>query len=77
MLFRLIALISFVVSTAFPAFAESTWDAYVVSVEDGNTVTVSTKNGSNDQNLFCFFTALRLPHKASPLAVRPWPFCSA
>ena len=42
MLIRLIALIGFVVSTAFPAFAESTWDAYVVSVEDGNSVTVST-----------------------------------
>ena len=66
MLIRLIALIAFVVSTAVSAHAESTWDAYVVSVEDGNTVTVSTKYGSKEPEFVLIFYGIEAPTQSQP-----------
>ena len=66
MLIRLMAFIAFVVFTALPAFAESTWDAYVVSVEDGNTVTVSTKYGSKEPEYVLLFYGIEAPTQNQP-----------
>ncbi|WP_291331870.1 thermonuclease family protein [Desulfovibrio sp.] len=66
MIMRYLAFIAFVISMALPAFAESTWDAYVVSVEDGNTVTVSTKYGSNDPEFVLLFYGIEAPTQKQP-----------
>jgi micrococcal nuclease len=66
MLIRLMAFIAFVVFTVLPAFAESTWEAYVVSVEDGNTVTVSTKYGSKEPEYVLLFYGIEAPTQSQP-----------
>ena len=67
MLTRFLAVIAFfVVSSAFPAFAENTWNAYVVSVEDGNTVSVSTKYGSTEPESVLVFYGIEAPTLSQP-----------
>ena len=66
MFIRLVALVAFFISTAVPAFAESVWDAYVVSVEDGNTVTVSTKYGSKEPEFVLLFYGIEAPTQSQP-----------
>ena len=66
MFIRLVALVAFFISTAVPAFAESVWDAYVVSVEDGNTVTVSTKYGSKEPEFVLLFYGIEAPTQNQP-----------
>jgi Micrococcal nuclease (thermonuclease) homologs len=66
MIIRFLALIAFVVFTALPAFAESTWDAYVVSVEDGNTITVNTKSGSSEPEYVLVFYGIEAPTQNQP-----------
>ena len=63
---RLLILICFVIAVAQPAFAASTWDAYVVSVEDGNTVTVSTKSGNNEPEYVLLFYGIEAPTESQP-----------
>ena len=66
MVIRFLSLIAFVIFTAIPAFAESVWDAYVVSVEDGNTVTVSTKLGSSEPEFVLLFYGIEAPTQNQP-----------
>ena len=63
---RLLILICFIITVVQPAFAESTWDAYVVSVEDGNTVTVNTKSGKNEPEYVLLFYGIEAPTQSQP-----------
>ena len=63
---RVIALFIIMLSAVFPAYAATTWDAYVVQVEDGNTVTVSTKMGSEEPDAVLLFYGIDAPSLSQP-----------
>ena len=63
---RVIALVIIMLSAVFPASAATTWDAYVVQVEDGNTVTVSTKMGSEEPDAVLLFYGIDAPSLSQP-----------
>ncbi|WP_247647565.1 thermonuclease family protein [Desulfovibrio desulfuricans] len=66
MLIRLLTFIVFIISTALPAVAETTWTAYVVNVEDGNTISVSTKHGSDEPEAVLIFYGIEAPSHNQP-----------
>ena len=66
MLIRLLTFIVFIISTALPAVAETTWNAYVVNVEDGNTISVSTKHGSDEPEAVLIFYGIEAPSHNQP-----------
>lgn len=49
-----------------PATADTTWDAYVVRVEDGNTVSVSTKRNSDEPEMVLLFYGIEAPSLSQP-----------
>ena len=63
---RVIALVIIMLSAVFPAYAATTWDAYVVQVEDGNTVAVSTKMGSEEPDAVLLFYGIDAPSLSQP-----------
>ena len=66
MLNRLFASIILMVLAVSPAAAATTWTAYVVRVEDGNTVTVSTKYGSKEPEFVLLFYGIEAPTQSQP-----------
>ena len=63
---RVIALVIIMLSAVFPAYAATTWDAYVVQVEDGNTVNVSTTLGSEEPDAVLLFYGIQAPSLSQP-----------
>lgn len=66
MIIRTLALLIALVLTPYSAFAVSLWDAYVVNVEDGNTVSVSTKAGSEEADAVLLFYGIEAPSMSQP-----------
>lgn len=66
MLNRLFACIILVVLAVSPAAAATKWDAYVVRVEDGNTVSVSTQKDSDDGEIVLLFYGIEAPSLRQP-----------
>jgi len=66
MLNRLFASIILMVLAVSPAAAATTWNAYVVRVEDGNTVSVSTKKDSEEPEKVLVFYGIEAPSLRQP-----------
>ena len=66
MLNRLFASIILMVLAVSPAAAATTWSAYVVRVEDGNTVSVSTDKDSEEPEKVLVFYGIEAPSLRQP-----------
>ena len=66
MLNRLFASIILMVLAVSPSAAATTWNAYVVRVEDGNTISVSTKKDSEEPEKVLVFYGIEAPSLRQP-----------
>ena len=66
MTIRTLAVLSMLALTPHSVWAVTLWDAYVVNVEDGNTVSVSTKAGKEEADAVLLFYGIEAPSMSQP-----------
>jgi micrococcal nuclease len=66
MIIRTLVLLALLGGVPSSVHAASTWDAYVVGIEDGNTISVSTKSGSDEADTVLLFYGIEAPSMSQP-----------
>jgi len=66
MVIRKLAFAVLMLFAACPAWAVGAWDAYVVNVEDGSTVSVSTKPDAKEAEMVLVFYGIEAPSLRQP-----------